>query len=260
MCTVFQAVKKILSFLTCQPVLFRFKFIFLAFALHINPFERLLNKFVIGGNMRNGVSLLIIVASFFVTASFQNCGQGQFTNSTNQIADGISQTADQNTNVEREQVIDQGSSYSQIVYRKTSEKFDRTGPVGTVSTIDLSNGSMTHVKTTDYNSTPVAGSSLSCQIDAVRLKALSNLLASSRICQSAADLQNDLVTCAAIAVSDLQLINQTSGEKIELRANVCNSGVFLCEGLDQKFRQLLADIAQNLPAACQPSVTVVLEN
>ena len=210
--------------------------------------------------MRNSVSLLTIAVSFLVMLGFQNCGQGQFTNSTNQIAGGTSQTAVQNTTVEREQVIDQGSGYSQIVYRKTSEKFDRTGPVGTLSKINLSNGSMTYVKTTDHGSVSVAGTGLACQIDAERLKALSTLLASSRICRSAAELQNNVVNCAAIAVSDLQLINQVSGEQIELRANVCNSGVFLCEGLDQKFRDLLADISQNLPAACQPLGTSVLGN
>lgn len=210
--------------------------------------------------MKNSVSLLTIAISFLVTLSFQNCGQGQYTNSTNQIASGIIQTTGENTNVEREQVIDQGSGYSQIVYRKTSEKFDRTGPVGTLLKINLSNGSMTYVKTTNLGSSSVAGSGLACRIDAERLQTLSTLLASSRICRSAADLQSDIVNCAAIADSDLQLINQVSGEQIELRANICNSGVFLCEGLDQKFRDLLGDISQNLPAACQPSGTVVLGN
>lgn len=210
--------------------------------------------------MRNSVSLLTIVLSLLVTLSFQNCGQGQFTHSPNQLAEGISQSADQTAAVDREQVIDQGSGYKQIVYHKTSEKFDRTGPVGTISNIDLDKGSMTQVKTTNYGSTAVAGSGLACQIDDMRLQKLSSLLASSRICRSAAELQNDVVSCAGIAISDLQLINQASGEQIELRANVCNSGVFLCEGLDQQFRDLLADIALNLPASCQPSENVVLQN
>ena len=210
--------------------------------------------------MRNSVSLLIIVLSLLVTLSFQNCGQGQFTKSQNQIADGLSQTTDQTVVAEREQVIDQGSGYSQIVFHKTSEKFDRMGPIGTVSKINLASGAMTQVKTADYGSASVAGSGLTCRIDDTRLQRLSSLLASSRICRSAAELQNDVVNCAAIAISDLQLINQTSGDQIELRANVCNSGVFLCEGLDQQFRDLLADIAQNLPATCQATETAALGN
>lgn len=210
--------------------------------------------------MINRVSLLTIVLGFFITLSFQNCGQGQFTNSQNQIAASISRTTDRSTSPAREQVIDQGSSYSQIVYLKTSEKFDRTGPVGLLSTIDLSSGSLTQVKTTDAGSTAVAGTELSCQLESERLQQLTTLLASSRICRSAAELASDSVSCAAVAVSDLQLINVSSGEQLELRANICNSGVFLCDGLDQSFRDKLADIALNLPANCRLSDTIVQAN
>lgn len=199
-----------------------------------------------GDLMRNTFSFITIILSLLLTLSFQNCGRVQL--SSDQLAANQVQVAGEL----------QTGSYNKIIYHTVSEKFDRTGPVGLLLKINLSTGIMTQVKTVDNGSVGVAGTSLSCELDSQRLNELSALLASSRVCQSVPNQAEDLVTCAAQAVSDLQLIDEASGEQLELRANTCNSGVFLCDGLDQSLRDLLSDLSLRLPANCgMASVTEI---
>lgn len=196
--------------------------------------------------MRNTISLTTVILILGLTLSFQNCGRSQISSdqlSVNQIqvAGGL-----------------QTSAYNKIVYHTTTEKFDRTGPVGLLLKINLSSGTMTQVKTIDNGTVSVPGTGLACDLDSQRLNELSALLATSRVCQSQALQSDDIVTCAAQAVSDLRLIDEASGDQIELRADTCSSGVFLCDGLDQSLRDLLSDLLLRLPESCRLATITVL--
>ena len=193
--------------------------------------------------MKNTISLSIIVSSLLMTLLFQNCGNVGSEASQSHIADGIERLPSS----ENERVIGTTDSFSQIIYYKTSEVFDRLGPSGTKLQVDLVSGSMKLVDSVGYSKTEVSGSGRECEIEADRLESLSSLLASSKLCTDLESQSADTVHCAAIAESDIQLINQDNGQMISLLQSVCLNGLFLCDGADEKMRQSLLDLASNPP-------------
>ena len=88
--------------------------------------------------MRNTASLSIIVSSLLMTVLFQNCGNSNITATQDQIVDGVSRLPSSGN----ERVVDTTQSYTQVVYYKASQVFDRLGPSGTKLHIDLPSGSM----------------------------------------------------------------------------------------------------------------------
>ncbi len=198
--------------------------------------------------MKNTISLGIIVSSLLITLLFQNCGNVSSTTSQSQIADGVERLPSS----ANEQVVESTDSYSQIIYYKTSEVFDRLGPSGTKLQIDLASGAMRLVDAVGVRKTEVSDSARDCEIEADRLESLSSLLASSRLCTDMQSQSADTVHCAAIAESNIQLINQQNGEMVSLLENVCHNGLFLCDGADEKLRSSLLELAENPPQNCKP--------
>lgn len=197
--------------------------------------------------MKNKVSLSIIVSSLMMTLLFQNCGNVSSKASQSQFADGIERLPSS----ENERVVGTTDSYSQIIYYKTSEVFDRRGPSGTKLQLDLASGSMKLVDSVGFGKTEISGSGRECEIEPDRLETLSSLLASSKLCTDLESQSADTVRCAAIAESDIQLINQDNGQMVSLLQNVCHNGLFLCDGADEKMRQSLLDLTSNPPENCK---------
>lgn len=195
--------------------------------------------------MKNTISLSIIVSSLLMTLLFQNCGN---VSSQNQIADGIERLPTS----ANERVVENTNSYSQIIYYKTSEVFDRLGPSGTKLQVDLASGAMRLVDAVGVRKTEMIDSARECEIEADRLESLSSMLASAKLCTDSQIQNSDTVNCAAIAESNLQLINQQNGESVNLLENVCHNGLFLCNGADALFRKSLLDLAENPPENCRP--------
>ena len=200
--------------------------------------------------MRNTVSLSIIVTSLLVTVLFQNCGNGNITASHDQIVEGVSRLPSN----ENERVVKPTSLYNQVIYYKTSQVFDRLGPSSTKLHIDLTSGAMKLMDSKGFNGSEILQNSRDCEIEPDRLEFLSSLLATSKLCtDSQAQATAGRVNCDAIAEPDIQLINDQNGESVNLLENVCHSGLFLCDGLDEKFRKSLLDLTEHPPLNCQAS-------
>lgn len=91
------------------------------------------------------------------------------------------------------------------------------------------------------------GSLSQCVMDSQRLEALRTILGSARVCVPPSLGPNE-ARCMAIGVPDIQLADST--KNVFLRPNICQSGVFLCDGLDETFREILADLRDHPPEGC----------
>lgn len=84
----------------------------------------------------------------------------------------------------------------------------------------------------------------SCSLSSTLLSSMRNLLASAKVCEPG-PLPPGSAVCMAMPMPDIQLSN--GQDMLQLSGLICNSGVFLCDGLDVEFRQLLKQAV----AACQ---------
>ena len=159
--------------------------------------------------------------------AFQNCGQ-----SGNSSASSIRATDSGGSQA----VIGTTAAFKKIVYDPRLE-ITQSATSGHVE-LDLDNGAATLVLDT---------STYDCTVDAVRLQAARDILATSEICKPA-PLPAGEASCDAIGLADLELSNASAS--VELRPVVCNSGTFLCDGNDLKLRDLIADLKANLPVNC----------
>lgn len=206
-----------------------------------------------GNRVKNIGAFFVIIISLVTAVSFQNCSPTNFASSQKEFSGGITKLPNTNQQAHiNEQIIDQASSYTKVIFEDQKEVFDRSGIHKVRLQIDLLSGLMDLEKTVGTYKTTSIESDQSCAVDVNRLKELDSLLKNSRVCQAINELQEEgTATCLAIATSDIQLINTTNSQSIELSQNICNHGVFLCEGLDQKFREMLKDIIANPPEACK---------
>ena len=68
---------------------------------------------------------------------------------------------------------------------------------------------------------------------------LNSILTSARICKAQEEVQEGAMSCKAMAIPDIEMINETSDEAVQLGEVVCNKGTYLCDGLDAKFRAVM---------------------
>ena len=160
---------------------------------------------------------VFFIGTFSVlTAMFQNCAKhpgGLQATSAAGITGGV-------------QVVGTASSYNKI---------DVLSQNGSSFSIDLANHS-------------VVSSSGSCNVDTSkdsRIAQLSSLLQQASVCKPA-EVAADQAVCMAIAVSDIKLSDSSS--TLELAKEVCHTGTFLCDGMDDILRAKLADLQANPPA------------
>lgn len=197
--------------------------------------------------MKNVTSLAVIVSSFIVVVSFENCAPAKFSDSSSQIAEGVAIKPDA---PENGAVINQASHYTKLIFDRNYEKFDYNGAQGVRLIILLTNGYMSLEKFNRVNPSAVQITFNSCQIDDDRLRTLDGILTDARICQAQEEVQEGTMSCKAIAMPDIEMINETSGESVQLGEVVCNNGTYLCDGLDAKFRAVLEDLSANPPERC----------
>lgn len=193
-----------------------------------------------------------LLLSFITMVSFQNCGSTQFSNSEKVLSAGVeSQSPQASAAPINEVVIGESALYGKVVWTEQQKIFDRNGQHRTRLDVDLSTGLMNIERTVGTYSSTTTESKASCTISDPRLADIDNLLKSSRVCRANIESKAEQVNCLAVGESDIQLVNSSRNETLELRPNICNSGVFLCEGLDQHLRDLLKDLVLNPPASCQ---------
>ncbi len=200
---------------------------------------------------RKVVLLIGLSISFVAMITFQNCGPTHLAGSKKDLSGGIETLPSPNQSAPiNEVVINETGSYGKLVWSDNEKVFDRNGQHRTRLDVDLSNGLMKIEKSIGNYSTSVTESVLSCSLQDARFDNLDHLLKSSRVCRANDAMKAEQVNCLAIAESDIQLIDVSRNEVLQLRPNVCNSGIFLCEGLDQQLRTLLSDLVLNPPASC----------
>lgn len=86
-----------------------------------------------------------------------------------------------------------------------------------------------------------------CQLDADRLAALSAIIGDGSICKPG-PLPPETVSCMAMSVIQTQL-SGAAGE-LPLYAEVCNNGIYLCNGNLPQLQSYLNDLLANPPAYC----------
>ena len=193
-----------------------------------------------------------ITLSFLTMVAFQNCGSPQFSASQKGLSGGIEKLpGTASTAPITEVAIDEAALYSKVVWTEADTVFDRNGQQRARLDLDLSSGQMKIEKSLVTKSASITQSIASCSLTDSRLSELDTLLKSARVCRAQTDNRNNAIYCMALAESDIQLVNSSSNETRELRPNVCNSGIFLCDGLDDQLRLRLIDLVKNPPANCQ---------
>ncbi|OFZ28280.1 MAG: hypothetical protein A2622_04040 [Bdellovibrionales bacterium RIFCSPHIGHO2_01_FULL_40_29] len=189
----------------------------------------------------NRLKLIFIIAlgtiSFF---AFQNCAKNSF-ETNEELVTGVGKVEPINGG----EVIDQASQYTDISFHKYNEGSNQEGVQLEIS---LNDGLMSLQNTNGYRRDLVPNTSRSCQIDDDRLRELNSLLSIAKICKGVTP--EGTVSCMAYAESDIALNNEAMALSIELRPNMCNSGVFLCDGLDDRFRNTLKDLIAQAPQDC----------
>ncbi len=90
-------------------------------------------------------------------------------------------------------------------------------------------------------------SKASCDLDDGRRQQIDLLLEDAELCEPA-PLPAGTATCMAYSMSDLKL--EGEDKPVFLRAPICNSGLFLCNGEDTDLRTLIKDIIANPPPEC----------
>lgn len=193
-----------------------------------------------------------ITLSFLTMVAFQNCGSPQFSASQKGLSGGIEKLPGTASTVPVTEVaIDEAALYSKIVWTQQDTVFDRNGQHQARLDLDLGSGQMKIEKSLITKSASTTQSIATCSLVDSRLGELDSLLKSARVCRAQTDAHIDQVYCMAMAESDIQLVNSSSNEIRELRPNVCNGGIFLCDGLDEQLRLRLKDLVNNPPASCQ---------
>lgn len=200
-----------------------------------------------GGIMRKTTLLSVLILGLTTITGFQNCSPSQVSNAGNSTLP----TSNSSKSSNGDTVVDQASSYTSIAFEQ-----EVSGNGGKKSTlhlkVDLLNGDMSIKKTQGLifqtNAPTLAESS--CSLSDERYASLKSLISVARVCKQADDLPKDSVQCMALAVSDIQLSSPENGSVEELRQGICGDSVYLCEGLDEKFRDLLKDLTTNPPANC----------
>ena len=193
-----------------------------------------------------------ITLSFLTMVAFQNCGSPQFSASQKGLSEGIGKVPTVSGSAPINEVaIGEAALYSKVAWTQQDTVFDRNGQRQARLDLDLGSGQMKIEKSLVTKTTTTLESTASCALAGSRLSELDDLMKSARICRAQALAGSDQVNCLAQAESDIQLINSNSKEIRELRPNICNSGIFLCDGLDEQLRLRLKDLVQNPPAKCQ---------
>lgn len=169
--------------------------------------------------------ILILSSALLLLGGFQNCGKS-----------GNSAPSGPASGSASESVIGTTSAYKKIVYDPALEL--SVSLPNTHLEVDVDAGTL---------SLALASATLQCTVDAVRLAALKELLATSKVCVPG-PLPEGSVSCMAISGADVELTDGVSS--VQLRRIVCNSGIFLCDGNDEKLRDILADFRANPPASC----------
>lgn len=171
----------------------------------------------------------MILLTTMTLAFFQNCGSTE-----NQSGSDSKKP---------ETVLESANKYTQITYDPYLEvvNFRPSADAPPRLGLDLARGQI-EIQNRSANT------SYSCAIDAPRLSALRDLLASASICEPG-PFPAGTATCMAMSMADIRLSNGT--ESIDLRPLICASGVFLCQGADEKLRAILTDLAQYPPENCQ---------
>ncbi len=198
----------------------------------------------------NKIAVAFSIAGLACLILFQNCSRGAVTPSSTQLSKGIEKTPTSGIQIANDsQVIDQSAQYTQIIFSQPDSRYENNGIHTLKLSVDLLKGTM-ELQPMYGAKASASDPSVSCLLDDVRLQNLNSLLSTSRICKSA-ELKSGEVACMAIAVSDIQLLNPAANSMTELRADICHSGIFLCDGDDERFRALLKDVVASSAAACK---------
>lgn len=187
-------------------------------------FQRLMRAF--------HIRLKLILLISLTLAVFQNCGSSEMKSST---------LSTESASQEEEKVVDSTTSYSRIIYDQSLEGL----PYGNFQPprldLNLERGTLS----LDIRSQQ---RTFNCQIDAARLAALRDLMASSKICVPTPPPPG-MNVCMAMGVADIELVG--AGKSTLLRPPICFTGRFLCAGADEKLRELLSSLRDTPPANCQ---------
>ena len=171
---------------------------------------------------------ILTVTSLLVL--FQNCAQV-----------GPSASVDLPKGNSSEKVIGDASQFNSIIFDEQLEmpaQYQQQKVGAERLVIDLQSGNMSLGENT---ATPK-----SCGVDNQRLNELRSIVQSASICEP---IKTEDAVCMAIGMADIQLSNKE--KTVELRPVICSNGTYLCDGLDQVFRDILKDLRANPPAGCQ---------
>ena len=169
---------------------------------------------------------ILLFGGFSLMVSFQNCAKNP---STAIVHDPAST-----------ELVASTKDYSQIDYAPNQFLGDPNPAIVPVLHMDLATGLM---KLNDPGQ-----AQKSCQIDPERLMQIDEILAQGKICKPK-PLPPGQVSCDAISPDDVRLMSE-GASSINLQQLLCNYGVYLCDGQDEIFRNILSDLVAHPPAAC----------
>jgi hypothetical protein len=161
--------------------------------------------------MKRIVSFLGILLSFVM---FQNCGRA------------MGGSAGPPTPSPDQRIIVEPSNYNKVVYTAPQS--------GSQFGVDVDAGSL------EFNGQ-------NCNLNAARVAALKDILSGAQVCEPG-DLPPGTAVCLALGVPDIELFD--GSYTVQLRPVICHSGIFLCDGRDQKLRDLLLQVAADPASAC----------
>lgn len=198
----------------------------------------------------NKKSIFLILTALSLTALFQNCNRANFSTSSNQISRAFDKVGSGGS-FGNDNVVDQTHLYTKIHFQEHDSRFG----LDSMHRIDLSlgliNGALT-LQAMNGARPSATEAAKSCALDDMRLREFNTLLTSSQICSTEDNSHTAAMHCMAIAISDIQLINEASNQIAELRPDICQNGIHLCgDGTDAKFRTMLTDLIQHPPVDCK---------